>query len=222
MLNQSKTASTNGLEVRGLCSTRGDCELFQGLDFTLGAGELLLVEGRNGSGKTTLLRMLCGLLQPTEGEISWQGEPIRELAEEYNRQLLYIGHRPGIKEELTAVENLRIAAALDGVESDEGAAWDALSRLGLRGFEDLPVRYLSQGQKRRVALARLLLNEAAIWILDEPFVALDTPAVEVLRELIREHVEQDGVAILTTHQPVDLMSECVRRLRLGSARGGDD
>jgi heme exporter protein A len=214
--------NTPSLSIKGLCSVRGDRELFHGLDFAVGAGQVLLVEGRNGSGKTTLLRMLCGLIEPTEGSISWQGEPIRELAEEYTRDLLYIGHRPGIKEELTAVENLQIATTLDGVDIDEDAAWDALSRIGLRGFEDLPTRYLSQGQKRRVALARLLLNRAAIWILDEPFVALDVAAVEELQGVIREHVTNGGMVILTTHQSVGLMEEAIQRLQLGVAGGADD
>ncbi len=222
MVTQNRPAERSNLEVRGLCSTRGDRELFQQLDFQIEAGTVLLVEGRNGTGKTTLLRMLCGLIEPTEGEIRWRGESIRKLAEEYSRELLYIGHRPGIKEELTAIENLRIAATLDGATIGEDEAWDALSRIGLRGFEDLPTRYLSQGQKRRVALARLLLSRAAIWVLDEPFVALDVAAVEELQGVIREHVAAGGMVILTTHQAVGLMEEAIQRLRLGAPGGSDD
>jgi heme exporter protein A len=220
MAEQALSSKTDSLlEARGLSSVRGDRTLFHALDIELDRGEVLLVEGHNGSGKTTLLRMLCGLIEPTGGTITWQGEPIRELAEEYSRKLLYIGHRPGIKDELTAVENLLISATLDGVDCGEEAAWDALSRIGLRGFEDLPTRYLSQGQKRRVALARLLLNRAVIWVLDEPFVALDVAAVEALQGVIRDHVEQGGMVILTTHQSVGLMSESIQRLRLSSAGG---
>jgi heme exporter protein A len=208
--------------IDGLCSVRGDRELYQGLNLRVGAGKILLVEGRNGSGKTTLLRMFCGLIEPTEGHILWRGVPIRELAEEYTRELLYIGHRPGIKEDLTPVENLQIATTLDGVDITEEAAWNALGRMGLQGFEDLPTRYLSQGQKRRVALARLLVNTAMIWILDEPFVALDAAAVEELQEVIRAHAASGGIVILTTHQSVGLMSESLQRLQLGKRGAAND
>ena len=211
----------NLLLIEGLCSVRGDRELFQGLDFQVGSGEILLLEGRNGSGKTTLLRMLCGLIEPTDGQILWRGESIRELAEEYTKDLLYIGHRPGIKEELTAVENLLIATTLDGVDIDEEAAWHALAHMGLSGFEDLPARYLSQGQKRRVALARLLVNTAPVWVLDEPFVALDVAAVEDLQAVIRQHVGNGGLVVLTTHQSVGLMSEKIQRLQLGQGGKAD-
>lgn len=210
------------LRVAGLCSVRGDRQLFQGLDVRVAAGEILLVEGRNGSGKTTLLRMFCGLIEPSGGQILWRGEPIRQLAEEYTRELLYIGHRPGVKDDLSPVENLRIAAILDGVDIDETAAWHALARIGLQGFEDLPTRYLSQGQKRRVALARLLVSTAKIWILDEPFVALDVSAVEELQGVIREHVAGGGIVILTTHQSVGLMSESLQRLQLGKGGAAND
>jgi heme exporter protein A len=208
--------------VAGLCSVRGDRQLFQGLDVRVGTGEILLVEGRNGSGKTTLLRMFCGLIEPSGGQILWRGEPIRQLAEEYTRELLYIGHRPGVKDDLSPVENLRIAATLDGVDIDEAAAWQALARIGLQGFEDLPTRYLSQGQKRRVALARLLVSTAKIWILDEPFVALDVSAVEELQGVIREHVAGGGIVILTTHQSVGLMAESIQRLQLGKSGAAND
>jgi heme exporter protein A len=208
--------------VAGLCSVRGDRQLFLGLDVRVAAGEILLVEGRNGSGKTTLLRMFCGLIEPSGGQILWRGEPIRQLAEEYTRELLYIGHRPGVKDDLTPVENLQIATTLDGVDIDDAAAWHALARIGLQGFEDLPTRYLSQGQKRRVALARLLVSTATVWILDEPFVALDVSAVEELQGVIRAHVARGGIVILTTHQSVGLMSENLQRLQLGSSGAASD
>jgi heme exporter protein A len=208
--------------IAGLCSVRGDRQLFQGLDVRVGAGEILLVEGRNGSGKTTLLRMFCGLIEPTGGQILWRGEPIRQLAEEYTRELLYIGHRPGVKDDLTPVENLQIATTLDGIDLDGEAAWHALARIGLQGFEDLPTRYLSQGQKRRVALARLLVSTATVWILDEPFVALDVSAVEELQGVIRGHVARGGIVILTTHQSVGLMSENIQRLQLGQYGATND
>lgn len=204
------------LEVIGLQCRRGDRCLFTDLDFELDTGTLLHVRGRNGSGKTTLLRSLCGLFTPDAGEIRWQGESIRELGDEYRRDLLYFGHLNGIKGELTGIENLAIAATLDGDSVEESAIWDALAQIGLEGFEDLPTRMLSQGQKKRVALARLILSKARLWVLDEPFTALDVDAVVLLQRLIAEHVDGGGMAILTTHQDVPLTSGQVVRLDLGN------
>ncbi len=204
------------LEVAQLQCRRGDRRLFTNLNFRLDAGTLLHVRGRNGSGKTTLLRSLCGLFTPEAGEIRWRGESIRELGDEYRRDLLYFGHLNGIKSELTGIENLAIAATLDGDRVDETAIWDALARIGLEGFEDLPTRMLSQGQKKRVALARLVLSKARLWVLDEPFTALDVDAVALLQGLIAEHVDGGGMAVLTTHQEVPLTSGQVARLDLGN------
>ncbi|MCG6896938.1 MAG: cytochrome c biogenesis heme-transporting ATPase CcmA [Thiocapsa sp.] len=204
------------LEVAGLECRRGDRLLFAGLDFTVSGGTLLHVRGANGSGKTTLLRALCGLFSPDSGEIRWNGASIRSLGEDYRRDLLYFGHSNGIKGDLTGIENLRVAATLDGDPVDESAIWSALARIGLAGFEDLPTRMLSQGQKKRVALARLLLSGAPFWVLDEPFTALDTAAVELLEELIAGHVAGGGLVVLTTHQEVGLTSGQVERLLLGS------
>ncbi len=207
------------LEIRNLACVRDDRVLFDALELTLESGEVLLIEGRNGSGKTTLLRTVCGLLAPSEGDVLWSGEPIRKLAEEYTRDLLYIGHKPGIKEDLSGVENLRIASVLDGVELDEQTAWEALERMGLAGHEDLPTKVLSQGQKRRVALARLLVSRARLWVLDEPFTALDKTAVGFLQSIIQKHVENGGMVMLTTHQEVSLTQGEVRRLHLGRKGG---
>lgn len=176
------------LQVAKLECRRGDRLLFSGLDFGIDAGTLLHVRGRNGSGKTTLLRTLCGLYTQDAGEVRWRGESIRALAEDYRRELLYFGHLNGIKGDLTGVENLRLAATLDGDRVGIDAVWSALERIGLAGFEDLPTRMLSQGQKKRVALARLMLSRAPLWILDEPFTALDVDAVDLLQALIAEHV----------------------------------
>jgi heme exporter protein A len=209
------TSDQATLQVDALCCTRGDRVLFSGLDFGLGSGELLYVKGRNGSGKTTLLRSLAGLLMPESGEILWRGENIRRLREEYARHLLYLGHLNGIKGDLSAVENLRIAAALHGFELEPARAWELLGEIGLRGHEDLPSKHLSQGQKRRVALARLLANDARLWILDEPFTALDAAAVDLLQAVIRRHVEDGGMAVLTTHQEVAMLGEHTRSLVLG-------
>ncbi len=203
------------LEVTNLECRRGDRLLISGLDFSVAGRTLLHVQGPNGSGKTTLLRTLCGLLQPQGGDILWDGESISRLKEDYCRDVLYLGHLNGIKNDLTGIENLRVAATLDGDQVTDQDIWDALSRMGLAGFEDLPTKVLSQGQKRRVALARLLLSSAKLWVLDEPFVALDAKAVELLQSLIADHVAAGGMAILTTHQEVPLTSGQIQRLKLG-------
>jgi heme exporter protein A len=202
------------LEGVGLECTRGDRRLITELDFALESGMLLHVRGPNGSGKTTLLRALCGLFEPQEGEIRWNGTSIRSLKEDYFREVLYVGHLNGIKHELTGSENLQIAATLDGDHVAEEQVWDALKRLGLAGFEDLPARMLSQGQKKRVTLARLLLSDSRLWILDEPFTALDVAAVDLLQSLIAGHVERGGLAVMTTHQEVPLTASQIRYLDL--------
>jgi heme exporter protein A len=203
------------LEVMDLACRRGDRRLFSRLSFALEPGSLLHVRGRNGSGKTTLLRALCGLLAPEAGEIRWKGEDSRRLGDDYRADILYFGHLNGIKGDLTGIENLRVSTTLEGNRVDEDRLWSVLGRMGLAGFEDLPTRMLSQGQKKRVALARLLVSDAPLWILDEPFTALDADAVILLQTLIAEHVEDAGMVVLTTHQEVPLTSGQVRRLHLG-------
>lgn len=203
------------LEITDLACTRGDRTLFTGLTFAVEPGTLLHVRGHNGSGKTTLLRTLCGLFLQDTGEVCWEGRDIRKLQEEYRRHLLYIGHHNALKDDLTGLENLRIAAQLSGESVTGEHCWQALERIGLRGYEDLPAKALSQGQKRRVALARLLLSKARLWILDEPFTALDVAAVDLLQSIIRQHIENDGMALLTTHQEVALTSGKIQTLHLG-------
>jgi len=202
------------LKVIDLACRRGDRRLFSGVGFELEPGTLLHVRGRNGSGKTTLLRALCGLLVPETGEIRWQGEDSRRLGEDYRANLLYCGHLNGIKGDLTGIENLRVAAILDGKPVDEERLWSALEHMGLAGYEDLPAMALSLGQKRRVALARFLVSKAPLWILDEPFTALDTDAVDLLLQLITGHISDGGIIVLTTHQEVPLTSGQVQRLHL--------
>jgi heme exporter protein A len=205
------------LEITGLSCVRGDRTLFRDLDLAVRSGEVIYVRGRNGCGKTTLLRAMAGLLLPEAGQILWRGQQIRRLREDYARHLLYLGHLNAIKDDLTAVENLRIAATLDGYGLGEQRAWQILATMGLRGYEDLPTKHLSQGQKRRVALARLLANDASLWILDEPFTALDVAAVDQLQQVIRDHVDAGGIAILTTHQEVAMLGDRARTLDLGQA-----
>ncbi len=207
--------TSDKLTVEALSCVRGDRTLFRDLDFSLAASDLLHLKGKNGSGKTTLLRALANLLLPASGQILWEGEPVRRLREDYTRHLLFLGHLNGIKGDLTAVENLRFAASLDGYRLKEDRAWQILADIGLRGHEDLPTKHLSQGQKRRVALARLFANDAQLWILDEPFTALDVAAVEQLQHLIRQHVDNGGIAVVTTHQAVGLIDEQTRSVELG-------
>jgi heme exporter protein A len=202
------------LEVSNLACTRGDHRLFSGLNFTLNPGQIMQIQGANGSGKTSLLRTLCGFITPDEGDIAWRGESIRELDEDYYAELLYLGHLNAIKDELNALENLHVAAGLSGIELDENEAMIALRRMGLRGREMLPSKVLSQGQRRRVALARLLVSDAKLWILDEPLTALDVGAVALVQELIAEHLAQQGMVIFTTHQPLQVAGMEMRSLSL--------
>ena len=202
------------LEVRDLACARGEQQLFSNLSFELSAGELLQVQGENGKGKTTLLRALCGFIEPLAGEIHWHGQSIRELDEAYHGELIYLGHLNAIKDELNALENLRISSALAGCEVSDSIAIAALRRMGLRGRETFPVKVLSQGQRRRVALARLLVSKAPLWILDEPLTALDVGAVGLMQSLIGEHLDKRGMVIFTTHQPLDVAGVETRRLIL--------
>lgn len=202
------------LEADNLECVRGERRLFKGLGFRLEAGQLLYLQGKNGAGKTSLLRMLIGLLPPAHGEIRWQGEAISRLADEFRADLCYLGHHNAIKEELTPLENLMAAARLAEEEISEDEAIDALEQVGLAGREDLACKYLSQGQKRRVALARLVKEKRRLWVLDEPFVALDVAAVAWLAGIIGAHLQRGGLAVMTTHQPVDIPAGAVKELRL--------
>ncbi|MDP2809689.1 MAG: cytochrome c biogenesis heme-transporting ATPase CcmA [Rhodocyclaceae bacterium] len=192
------------LSVSDLSCVRGERCLFSGLDLDLAPGEWLHVQGENGAGKTTLLRALVGISHPDGGEILWRGEPIGNLGEDYRREMLYLGHHGAVKEELTPLENLLLAAALDGTELYEREALATLVRFGLKGREELPVRFLSAGQKRRVLLARLVTRKATLWVLDEPFTALDVKAVDMLSGVIAEHLAGGGMAILTSHQAMPM------------------
>jgi heme exporter protein A len=213
-MNSSTPTSVNTLQVKDLACRRGERLLFEHLDVELCSGELLLIEGHNGCGKTTLLKTLASLRQPDTGDILWNNTPSRKQAEAFHQQLFWLGHHNAIKGDLTAVENLRIQANLREVNVSDNEIWDALDTIGLYGYEDLPTKVLSQGQKRRVALAGFLLTTATLWILDEPFSALDVKAVDLLQSILRKHVEQGGMVILTTHQEVALMSDQIKRLQL--------
>jgi heme exporter protein A len=192
------------LEARALTCVRGEKQLFSGLNLAVSAGECLHVRGENGVGKTSLLRLLTGLSKPESGEVLWNGLAISKGSADYHRELLFLGHRDALKEDLTALENLQLYAAIDDIQLPEDKALAALWRFGLRGRERLPVNCLSAGQKRRVLMARMLTRQAKLWILDEPFNALDIQAVQALQGLIAEHIEQGGLVILTSHQEVSL------------------
>ncbi len=193
------------LELHAVSCVRGGRTLFEQLDCKVAAGRVLRLRGANGAGKTSLLRMVCGLLPPTEGQVAWRGEPIRDLAEQYGRQLVYLGHAAALKDDLSALENLQTSCLLGGLVVSREQALQALAQAGLTGRWRAPARQLSQGQRRRVALARLVLSPATpLWVLDEPFNALDTPATGWLCGLLQDHLERDGVVVLTSHQDVAL------------------
>jgi heme exporter protein A len=203
------------LEARRLECTRGERRLFSELSFTLGRGQLLRVAGANGSGKTSLLRIMCGLLAPSAGELRWRGRPIRAEREEYSRNLVFIGHLNALKDDLTALENLQIAAALGGMPAAAKRVLAGLDRFGVAHCAELPTKILSQGQRRRVALARLALSPAVpLWILDEPFSALDAGAVVELERLLAAHLASGGMVVLTTHQEVQVVAHAVLRVDL--------
>ncbi|UZM14450.1 MULTISPECIES: cytochrome c biogenesis heme-transporting ATPase CcmA [Pseudomonas] len=188
--------------------------LFENLGLRLDRGDMLQISGPNGSGKTSLLRLLAGLMQPTSGQVLLNGEPLHSQRTELAHNVLWIGHAAGIKDLLSAEENLSWLCALHQPASRE-AIWQALAAVGLRGFEDVPCHTLSAGQQRRVALARLYLDSPALWILDEPFTALDKQGVAQLEEHLAAHCEQGGMVILTTHHTMTRMPAGYRDIDLG-------
>ncbi len=202
------------LETLDLACLRGDRRLFRGLNLQLSPGQLLRVEGANGAGKTSLLRLLAGLALPAAGEVRWMGRPIQRQREAYAQALLYLGHLGGLKDELTARENLQIDGALSGAETRAAPIDAALAGWGLARQAALPLRVLSAGQRRRASLARLQLSKATLWILDEPFNALDVDAVAQLGRCVEQHLDGGGLAVVTSHMALPLPAARVQSLRL--------
>ena len=201
------------LSARGLACRRGDRLVFDGLDFALDAGGLLRLAGPNGSGKSSLLRVVAGLLPAAAGALEWGGAPIAAAAD-FRRNLRLLGHQDAVKPVLSVRENLAAAAGLLGIERP--ALSDALERLGLVELAELPVRFLSAGQRRRVALARLALGPAILWLLDEPTTNLDTAGVAAFLTLLGAHRRAGGMALVATHEPLALEPSATLQLGAGS------
>lgn len=199
------------LEARALSFHRQDEPVFGPLDFSLHAGEVALVEGNNGSGKTTLLRILAGLLHLDEGELRWRGQPWRRT--EHLGDTLFLGHHLGLKADLSARENLAVAAGLYGTRAGRDVP-GVLADIGLAGYEDEPVRRLSAGQKKRVALARLLLLPGTLWLLDEPYANLDRTGIELVNRLLAMHATEGGAALVTSHGAVSFLDGEPTRVRM--------
>lgn len=199
------------LSAEGLSLFRGDRCLFAQLEFALGDGELLLVEGSNGSGKTSLLRAMVGLLEFEEGRIMWNGSDVLAAPQDFRAELVWMAHKIGFKNDLTLLDNLKFESGLRA--ADWARLATVLERLHLRDLTELPLRALSAGQQRRVTMARMLLARARLWFMDEPFTNLDTAGRELVTEIVAEHLARGGLAVIASHQPIVLEAP-VRRVRL--------
>ena len=206
------------LAASGLACRRGDRLLFEGLDFALQPGQIVWVRGRNGQGKTSLLRLLAGLSTPAAGAITWGGVPLRAAGAAFEQRLVYLAHANALKEDLTVLESLQFLLRLHGREVSHAALEDALRRLNLHSRRGAPVRTLSQGQRRRVALARLLVEPAAsLWVLDEPYDALDAEGSAVLDAVLSSHAQRGGSVVLTSHLALAVVWPAPVVLELGAA-----
>lgn len=207
--------SALSLSFQQLGCSRGGRPLFQGVECRLQAGHWLYIAGSNGVGKTSLLRMVCGLSPVESGSICWNDVPIHKQRDVYRHNLCYLGHLNALQEAMTVDENMMFTSALAGLAPTAAQTQAVLARFGLRGRSQQLVRHLSQGQKRRVALSRLALSPARLWVLDEPFVGMDDAGVNMLTHLIAEHLGGGGLAVLTSHQPVNIGNIPAQILALG-------
>jgi heme exporter protein A len=210
-------APSVGLRIERLAARRGYATLFAGVDAAVDDGEALTVTGPNGSGKTTLLRILAGLTAPSEGEVRWRNGIVRPFDARIRNAVVFNGHLPALKDELTTEENLAQWSALDGIPPSPATLEAALGGVALTGQRRLPVRVLSQGQRRRIGLARLRLSVRPLWVLDEPLTALDAEGVELLRDLLGSHLAAGGSCVAASHQPLPIERDRERTLVLGSA-----
>ncbi len=202
--------NTKKLEARELFCIRDERVLFSGLNFTLTSGQVLLIEGRNGAGKTSLLRILTGFRKPESGDLFWSDERIDD-TQQFYQDTAYIGHNNGLKDTLTAEENLRYARALaiSTLSID-----DAMAQVGLNGYQETVVRFMSAGQRRRLALARLLCTHKPLWILDEPFTSLDRASIKLFEQFIETHANQGGLVIMTSHHDTSIPHTILQKIHL--------
>ena len=205
--------AADGLSVEKVHVWRGDRHVLKGVSLNLGPRQLLHISGPNGTGKTTLLRVVCGLLRPEQGLVSWLGTSIATVRAEYQATLAYASHEPALKADLTALENLRFAVGLKRRVSP-GELRASLERTGVGACADLPARVLSAGQRRRVAMARVLAMSATLWLLDEPFTNLDSAGTDLMSSLLQSHVERGGAALVVAHHDLSIDVD-MRRLDLG-------
>ncbi len=205
-------SNINQITVEALSCQRGDKILFSDLTYCWKSGDFVQIEGYNGIGKTSLLRILVGLIQPRSGKVFWNNTELKKDREDYHHNLLYLGHHTGIKPELTAWENLKFYQKITDCQQDDEILWETLEKVGLFGREDILASQLSAGQQKRVALARLWLSKAPLWILDEPFTAIDKEGVKELTYLFEQHTKQNGIVILTSHQ--EILSNQLKKLSL--------